>query len=186
MSFLFADVRGSTTIAESMAPAEFGALMNRFYAVASEALITHGAFIDKLVGDEVVSYFLPCFTGADTASAAVAAARELLDAAHSDERVTVGIGVHTGAAYFGTVTAADGAFSDLTALGDSVNVAARLASRAKAGEAVVSRACWDAASGDKPKPKSTRKLRLKGRGEPIDVVVLSATQRDREPSTPSP
>ena len=145
-------------------------MMNRFYERASAALVEHGAFIDKLVGDEVVSHFLPCFAGANTSAAAVAAAAELLAAA--EEGIPVGIGVHTGVAYFGTVTAADGAFSDLTALGDSVNVAARLSSKAKAGEAVISRACWDAAAREEA-PPTTKRVRLKGRKEPIDVVVLA-------------
>ena len=53
-SLLFADVRGSTSLAERMSPAEFRALMGRFYHVALAALIDFNAIVDKFVGDEVI------------------------------------------------------------------------------------------------------------------------------------
>jgi adenylate cyclase len=56
----------------------------------------------------------------------------------------VGVGVHTGTAYVGTASGAEGSISDVTALGESVNVAARLSSAAAAGEALVSDAAWTA------------------------------------------
>jgi adenylate cyclase len=161
-----------------MDAAEFSALMNRFYEVATDVLSKSHAFIDKFVGDEVVGIYLPVFAGADHFRAAIDAAGELLRATgHGDPQgpwVPIGIGVHTGPAYFGTVQGAQGALADLTALGDSVNVAARLASNAAAGEALVSEAAA-AAAGPPIRDLPRRDLQLKGRNEPVSVRVLSVS-----------
>lgn len=71
ISMVFADVRGSTTLAEGMTPAEFRNLINRFYKASSAELIRSEAIIDRLVGDEVVGYFIPGFAGQEHASKAV-------------------------------------------------------------------------------------------------------------------
>jgi adenylate cyclase len=60
----------------------------------------------------------------------------------------IGIGVHTGVAYVGTVSGVEGSVQDVTALGDSVNITARLASQAGAGEALISEAACAAAGVD--------------------------------------
>jgi adenylate cyclase len=155
---LFADVRGSTTMAERMSGEEFSRIMNRFYATATDVLIRSDAMIDKLVGDEVIGLYLPLFSGRQHARRAVQAARELLRASgHGDVGgpwIPVGIGVHTGVAYVGTVKGAQNTVSDFTALGDSVNITARLASAAGVGEALVSDAAWAAAEVALPDAKA--------------------------------
>jgi adenylate cyclase len=178
MSLLFVDVRGSTTIAERMSATEFSQLMNRFYAAATQVLVKTDAFIDKLVGDEVIGIYLPIFTGSSHTRQAVQAAQELLRVTgHADPEgawLPVGVGVHTGSAFFGTVTGAEGTFSDFTALGDTVNIAARLASRAGPGEALISDAAYGAAGLDLG-PVEQRQLELKGKSEHVGVRVLRAT-----------
>lgn len=77
LSFLFADVRGSTAVAERMTPMEFTRLMNRFYDVTTRVLMKSDAWIDKLVGDEVIGLYLP-FLGERRARIAVETAQELL------------------------------------------------------------------------------------------------------------
>lgn len=175
ISMLFVDVRGSTCMAEGMTPGSFGQLMNRFYKAATEVLIRTDAVIDKLVGDEVIGLYLPLFTGSNHARPAVLAARELLLATgHGEERdpwLPIGIGVHTGLAYVGTVGGAEDTVSDITALGDNVNVTARLASVAGPGEALISEATCAAGGVDLGELES-RHLELKGRSEPISARVL--------------
>ena len=177
LSMLFVDVRGSTRMAERMTPASFSELMNRFYRTATEVLIGTDAVIDKLVGDEVIGLYLPIFTGPNHARPAVLAARELLRATgHGDEEepwLPIGIGVHTGVAFVGTVAGAEGTVSDITALGDNVNVTARLASVAAPGEALISEACYTAGGLDLGELES-RQLELKGKSEPIPARVLQA------------
>lgn len=175
LSMLFADVRGSTRLAEHMAPAEFRGLMNRFYAAANAVLIETDALIDKMVGDEVVALYLPMI-GPDHAHHAVDAGLRLLEATgHADGApwLPVGVGVHTGLAFVGTVGSGD-TVTDFTAMGDAVNVTARLASVAGAGEVLVSDAAARAA--ELPLDGHERRtLHLKGRTEPLHVTVLRAT-----------
>jgi adenylate cyclase len=170
-SFLFADVRGSTPLAEQMGPTEFRALMDRFYATASHVLVEHDAIVDKFVGDEVIGIFLPGIAGDDHAAHALAAARSLMAATGntgSDPWVAVGAGVHSGVAFVGTV--GDGAHVELTALGDPVNVAARLASAAGAGEILVTLTAARAAKLAEVGLEH-RDLELKGKSAPTPVVV---------------
>lgn len=171
LTMLFADVRGSTTLAEGTSPAEFHRLIDRFHKEASRALIDNDGLVDRIVGDEVVGLFLPMLV--DHASMAVRAAIRLLEATgHRDESgpwAPVGVGVHTGVAYVGTVGL--GHERDFTALGDPVNVTARLASVAAAGEVLVSEAAFVHAGLDLGETE-TRQLELKGKAEPIDVRVV--------------
>jgi adenylate cyclase len=84
--------------------------------------------------------------------------------------IPVGIGVHTGEAFFGSV-GLQGGIVDVTALGDAVNVTARLASSAGAGEILVSQdTCTEAHldGGDVER----RELALKGRSQPVSVFVF--------------
>ena len=175
ISMLFVDVRGSTRMAEGMSPASFGQLMNRFYKAATDVLIRTDAIIDKLVGDEVIGLYLPLFTGPNHARPAVLAAQELLLATgHAEEEgpwLPVGIGVHTGTAFVGTVGGAEGTVSDITALGDNMNVTARLASVAAPGEALISEVAY-AAGGMDLGDLESRQLELKGKSEPISARVL--------------
>jgi len=174
---LFVDVRGSTSLAEKMSATDFSRLMNRFYTVATNVLIKNDAFIDKLVGDEVIGLYIPVFTGSKHARAAVWSAQELLRVTgHLDATgawLPIGVGVHTGPAFVGTVAGAGGTVSDITALGDSVNITARLASKAGAGEALISDATYDAAGIDM-KSLEHRNLELKGKSELIGARVMHA------------
>jgi adenylate cyclase len=177
LTMLFVDVRGSTTIAEQMNPAEFSELMNRFYAAAIEILIQADAFVDKLVGDEVTALFIPGYAGPEHARKAVEAGQALLTATgHEDPNgpwAPVGVGIHTGTAWVGSIVGAGGAGSDFTALGDNVNIAARLASEARLGEVLISAAAAHAANMNTEKLE-TRTLELKGKSERVPVVILRA------------
>jgi adenylate cyclase len=177
LTMLFVDVRGSTTIAEKMDPLEFSRLMNRFYEAAINVLVQEQAFIDKLVGDEVTALFIPGYAGEEHARRAVEAGKALLRATgHADPDgpwVPVGVGIHTGMAWVGSIAGAKGAASDFTALGDNVNIAARLASKAGPGEVLASEATLNAAKiGTEDLEK--RNLELKGKSEMVRVRVLHA------------
>jgi adenylate cyclase len=75
---LFADVRGSTTLAESMSALEFSRLMNRFYTLATDVLVHSDAMVDRLVGDEVVGLYIPGMAGQHHPGKAIQAALNLL------------------------------------------------------------------------------------------------------------
>lgn len=177
-TLLFADVRGSTSLAEQMSPLEFSRLISRFFATASDILMRSQALVDRLVGDQVVGIFVPGFAGQDHRQRAIAAAQELLRAtghgAADGPWLPVGVGVHSGVAFVGAVGSATGA-TDITVLGDAPNVAARLASSAGAGELLISQ---DALAGSFDiDPTEIRQLELKGKSQPVTVHVWQAKDR---------
>jgi adenylate cyclase len=177
LTMLFVDVRGSTSLAEGMNPTEFSNLMNRFYEEAINVLVHYDAFIDKLVGDEVTALFFPGFAGQDHARSAIEAGKKLLDVMGYGQPggawIPIGVGIHTGVAWVGAISGANGDFKDFTALGDNVNITARLASKASAGEVLVSEDTCNAARFDF-KDLEKRELELKGKSELVSVRVLRA------------
>jgi adenylate cyclase len=178
-SLLFADVRGSTGLAEGMRAQAFSRLINRFYRAATRALFQHGALVEKLIGDEVTAFFVPAFAGKMHARAAVAAGWRILRATgHQEENgpwIPVGIGVHTGTAYIGTI-GEHGEVEDIAVLGDNVNVAARLAGLAGAGELLISEETRLAAELD-TSGMEPRRLSLKGKERPIDAWAITELSR---------
>ncbi len=174
ISALFADVRGSTALAERLPPGEFGALLTRFWGTAARAVDRWDGIVDKFVGDEAVALFIPGFAGEDHAARAVKTAREiLLQTGQGDGApwIPVGIGVHTGLSYVGYI--GEGDALDFTAVGDTVNTAARLTSIAKTGEIVLSEATASAAGLD-TSGLERRMLELRGREQTVDAWVQPA------------
>ncbi|HEX4897911.1 MAG TPA: adenylate/guanylate cyclase domain-containing protein [Candidatus Limnocylindrales bacterium] len=180
-TFVFADIRGSTGVAERVRPAEFHAILERFYRVAAMAIDDAGGLVDKFLGDGVVAFFVPVFAGeGGPAASAIRAGQAILagvasggtgrSGAVAEPWLPVGVGVHTGLAFVG-VLGTEGGQLDFTGVGDAVNTAARLGSVAEAGELLVSVASA-ARAGLDTTGLEHRTLELKGREEPIEVVVL--------------
>ena len=166
-SLLFADVRGSTELAERLSARDFRSLMDQFFAIATDVLVDQDAVVDKFVGDEVIGLFVPVLTGELHASRAIAAGRILLS--RTADWLPVGVGVNTGIAFVGAVGPDDSA--EFTAMGDPVNVAARLASVAGAGELLVTAAAVESAQLDVT-ALERRSLELKGKSERTEVSVM--------------
>jgi adenylate cyclase len=168
-TLLFADVRSSTAMAERTSATGFASVLRRFYSVGSDAVIAENGIVDKYVGDEVVALFIPAFARPSHSLAAIRSARRLLTAtghgSPSGAWVDLGIGVHTGVAFVGSV-AVGGQVTDFTALGDTVNTAARLTSEAAAGEALISDDTLEHAGAVDPSLER-RVLQLRGRDEPV-------------------
>ena len=174
ISVLFVDVRGSTAIAERMPPEEFSRLMARFYGAAAGVIDEWDGIVDKFVGDGAVALFIPGFAGSDHAADAIAAAQGLLEQTGNDGPdpwVPVGAGVHTGRSFVGTV--GEGDARDFTALGDTVNTAARLVDVAGAGEILIS-AEAATAGGLETTGLDRRTLALRGREQRVVAWVASA------------
>lgn len=176
LSLLFADVRGSTTLAENMSPMAYSKLINRFYKTATDVLVRSDALIDKIIGDQVIGMYVPGFAGATHARHAISSAVEILKATgHTHPEgpwIPLGVGVHTGTAFVGSVGSDKGTF-DITVLGDTANTAARLSSLARQGEILITEAASSAASMYLSELES-RQLELKGKSQSILVHVLPA------------
>jgi adenylate cyclase len=172
LSLLFADIRGSTGMAEGSSPSAYRRILDRFYDVAAKAIIDYDGFIDKFVGDEVVSVFAPLLAGEQHAARAIEAAQALLRKTGHDAPegpwVALGAGVHTGVAWMGAV--GEGPHTALTPVGDAVNVTARLAALAQPGEILITADAASAAGvGD---GLERRVLDLRGKQQQTEVVAL--------------
>lgn len=172
VAVLFADMRGSTAIGTKLASAEYATLLNRFYREASRVLLGGASWIDKVVGDEVMALYVPSM-GPDYRARAVHAGVKLLEAFgyRKGERpwLQVGVGVNAGPAFVGKV-GAEGV-QQVTALGDTVNVAARMQSQAAPGELLVSLDLY-AVVAEEYAVAEQRALLVKGHDEPVEVRVL--------------
>lgn len=174
-TLLFADVRGSTGLAERLPPREFNRLMGRFYDTGTRVLVEHDGIVDKFVGDEIIGIFVPALATDAHARRGVDAAIALLRAiGHGSAGgpwVPVGVGVNTGTAYVGSI--GEGDDTELTAMGDMVNVTARLSSVAAAGEVLVTASAASAAGLGSGLER--RSLQLKGKTELVEVVAITTS-----------
>ena len=177
---LFADVRNSTALGERLGPKAFAQTMDRFYRLATNVLLQHNALIDKMIGDEVMALFIPSVCKGDhrrfAVESALHLARAIEESGGSDTRLAVGIGVHAGPAYVGKFGRAD--VPDFTALGDTVNTAARIQGEAREGEIAFSDDLHSTFAihfaGAVP-----RRLQLKGKEE-TTTVWISGPHASRE------
>lgn len=169
MSMLFADVRGSTALSEQMSPTDFSRLINRFYVESTNAIIREDGLVEKLAGDAVAAFWGAGIAGPDYVARTIHAAQNILKIM-AQQKIPVGIGVHSGVAYFGAMGSADG-LVNISAIGDEVNTAARLASKAAAGEIIVSEQALQQAHMDGSGLES-RSLELKGISEAVRVRVM--------------
>lgn len=169
MSMLFADVRGSTALSEKMSLMEFRQLINRFYTGSTRLISEADGLLEKLAGDSVAAFWGAGFAGQDYVLRTIKVAQNL-SALMERQKIPVGIGVHCGVAYFGAMGSPEG-LTDISAIGDEVNLAARLASKAAAGEIIVSEQALRE-TGMAGTGLESRTLELKGISEPVAVRVL--------------
>jgi adenylate cyclase len=169
---LFADVRGFTSLAETLGPQQVAALLNRFYACAS-GILGRSAVIDKLVGDEVMALYIPQLVGERWEDELVRDGRELLGAvgygSDGEPWLPLGVGLDVGQAFVGNVGA--GEVKDFTALGDVVNTASRLQSAAEPGQIVMSERLFGRLTpGSFTARAETVELKGKREAEPVRVL----------------
>lgn len=146
-------------------------MLNRFYTTATHTLLRHDAVIDKLIGDEIMAFFVRGISGPHYRRHAVVAGMDLLKALgygrDGGPWLELGVAVNAGLAYVGNV---GGSVVDFTALGDPVNAAARMQGHAAGGELLVACGVADELMANTP----CRALTLRGYRQPIDAFVLGA------------
>jgi adenylate cyclase len=141
MTVVFADLSSFTEMTGRLGATTTYSVVDEFLRLASTTLMSHGAFIDKYIGDAVMALFNVPIKRADHAAAAVAAAAKLQELLPGlSERLGVplqaSIGIASGFARVGRLGSDD--IKDYTAIGDAVNQAARLQAQAGATEILVS------------------------------------------------
>ncbi|MCD2181181.1 adenylate/guanylate cyclase domain-containing protein [Rhizobium sp. GN54] len=183
-TILFADIRGFTALSERIDPVSLSEIVSVFQDRCAQAIWAHDGIVNKQMGDGLMAIFNFPIVSKDHAAAAVEAAldlQRLCKAALDDLRSMtggpqgqapgVGVGIHTGDVEIGEFSSFR---SDFTAIGGAVNLAARLESRAAAGEILVS-AETAARVPHLMDGAGERLLALKGFEQPVQVRVLAGT-----------
>ncbi|MBX3274348.1 MAG: HAMP domain-containing protein [Sandaracinaceae bacterium] len=153
ITVLFADVVAFTPLSDRLAPEDVVAILNELFTLLTEAVFRHGGTVDKFVGDSLMALFGAPAEQPDHAARALFAAEDMmrfLESANAgfEDRygvtIQLAIGVNTGDAVVGNVGSETR--MEYTAIGDVVNVAARLETIARPSQILVTRATRDAAS----------------------------------------
>jgi PAS domain S-box-containing protein len=171
---LFADVRGFTGFSEQNTPEEVVTLLNHYLALATQEIFNEFGTLDKFIGDGVMAIFGAPVPVADREMAAVRAAlsmRDNLDRLRSDTgvRVGFGVGLNAGSAIVGNIGTSQ--LMNYTAIGDVVNVAARLQAEARSGEILVSEAVLERVSAH-VQYEELGQVYVKGRAVPVMTYKL--------------
>jgi class 3 adenylate cyclase/tetratricopeptide (TPR) repeat protein len=185
---VFADMAGSTALAEQLDPEVFRQVVQAFFERLAGAIERHGGTVENFVGDEVAGVFGVPVTHGDDALRAVRAAAEMmreLEALNEEleprlgVRLQMRVGVNTGTVIVGAPIA-----GRAMALGDAMNVAARLEKRAEPGEILIGEETH-ALVRREVQAEAAGKLDLRGRRAPIDAYRLHSAARAPEVETPA-
>jgi adenylate cyclase len=174
-TLLFADIRSFTSMAETTTPEKLVEILNGFFQQMTDVIFQHEGTIDKFLGDGMMCLFGAPFSHWDDALGAANAAADMQAALAEFNRtgnhapLRMGIGIHTGEVIIGYMGSARR--MDYTAIGDTVNVAAHLTAEAEPDQILVSAATWNAIR-EKVPARALQARKLKGRGEPIEVLEI--------------
>lgn len=178
ITVLFADIRGFTALSEHENPEKVVGLLNRYFSAMTEVIFAYGGTLDKYIGDGLMAIFgAPTATPVDAANAVKAAVAMQKRLVTLDQElrtdgyaaVQIGIGLHTGIATIGYIGSEQR--SEYTAIGDTVNLAARLESNAAGGQILLSEATARA-SGNIFPVVAREPLSVKNRLQPVNLFEL--------------
>ncbi len=179
IAVLFVDIRGFTTMSESLSPTVVVEIINRYLSLTTDCIMKNHGTLDKFVGDCTMAIWnapvrvddptgLACRAAMDMVKGSAALGEEL--ERQFGRTVDFGIGVHYGPAVVGNIGASRR--MDYTAIGDTVNTAARLEANAKGGQILISRAVKEML-GDRARTTSLgNSIKLKGKSEGFEIFTL--------------
>ncbi|MFF5109937.1 adenylate/guanylate cyclase domain-containing protein [Streptosporangium sp. NPDC000509] len=175
LTALFADLKGFTSFSERVAPGEIVEMLNRYHTAAVPIVLGNGGTIVQFVGDALLALFNAPARQEDHALAAVRAGLAMQRAAEEIAEGMPGyprfrIGINTGEALVGNIGSPE--LRGFNAMGDCVNVAARLEGIAEPGSVVIGQSTLDLI-GSRAETRSLGPLSLKGRAQPVHAYVLS-------------
>ena len=169
-TFLFTDVRGFTSLSERLEPEEVTEIMNRALTIQADAVKRNGGMVDKYIGDAMMAVFNAPINLEDHENKAIQTALEIhQDMEEAKLGIEIGIGINTGEAVIGNM-GSDTRF-DYSAIGDAVNLAARLESSTKeVGEDIVIGV--NTITGSTTEGKLLEPIYVKGKSEPIIIYTI--------------
>lgn len=179
IAVLFVDIRGFTTMSERLSPTEVVAVLNKYLDMTSNCISRYKGTLDKFIGDATMAFWGAPLPQEDAVYHAVLAALAIIQGAEeiseevkeiTGEELHVGVGVHYGPAVVGNIGAQRR--MDFTAIGDTVNTAARLEANAPGGKVYISRSVADQLQGRIRVTSLGNTVRLKGKSDGFEVLLL--------------
>ena len=178
IAVLFVDIRGFTSLSESLQPEQVVEILNEYLSLTTRAIFANGGTLDKFVGDATMAVFNSPFDLDDYVYRAVCTARDIVaGSAELEKKLTerfgrsvgFGVGVNCGDAVVGNIGC--DFRMDFTAIGDTVNTAARLESSAAGGQILISEAVYEAVR-DRVRVTDMGELSFKGKSVKVHVYQL--------------
>lgn len=192
IAVLFVDIRGFTPMSESLEPEQVVGILNEYLQLTTQSVFNNGGTLDKFIGDATMAVFNAPFDLDDYIYKAVCAARDIASGSAELEKklmerfgrtISYGIGINCGHAVVGNIGCEYR--MDYTAIGDTVNTAARLESKAGPGEILVSQAVYEHLR-DRVTMEYVGQLQLKGKKEPANVYRVAVTEPEKTGDEPAP
>lgn len=180
VTILFTDIRGFTSMSESMQPEEVVSIINVYLSLQTEIVLRNEGMLDKFVGDCVMAVYGLPWAKSDDALRAVRTAVEIQSAIKTlnqtrakegQKTITIGIGVNTGEVVAGNMGSQQK--MDYTVIGDSVNLAARLEANAEGGTVLISEATYNEIK-DYVVAEKLAPIPVKGKKEKVSVYSVTA------------
>ena len=179
ITILFADIRAFTAISERLKAEEVVSMLNQFFDIMVDIIFKNNGVLDKFVGDQLMALFGLIPSKNNNSYNAIHAAIEMQNATEelmkkrakeNKDTFEIGIGINTGIAIVGNLGSENR--MDYTAIGNSVNVAARLQQIAKGGKIIIGEQTYDQTKG-RFHIQEKVKLRLKNKTEPVICYEVS-------------
>ena len=186
IAVLFVDIRGFTTMSESLKPEEVVEILNEYLGLTTQAIFDNGGTLDKFVGDATMAVFNAPFDLDDYIFRAVSTAWDMQSGANAiaekfraryGKSVSFGIGINCGNAVVGNIGC--DFRMDYTAIGDTVNTAARLESNARPGQILISGEVYEAVK-DRVAVTPIGEIPLKGKSNGVFVYQVDNVKNDKE------
>lgn len=183
VAVLFVDIRGFTVMSESMQPEDVVEILNEYLSLTTQSIFDNGGTLDKFVGDATMAVFNAPFALDDYIFRAVCTAWDMRAGADAlsekfekryNKSVAFGIGVNCGNAVVGNIGCEFR--MDYTAIGDTVNTAARLESNARPGQILISEQVYEAVK-DRVSVTPIGEIPLKGKSQGVFVYQLDEVKR---------
>jgi adenylate cyclase len=189
VTVMFADIRGFTTMSETMEPSRVVEILNEYFTRVTDVIFDNGGTLDKYIGDAVMAVFgAPISKGNDAAAAvnsAMQIQRLLIElnrdaAAREWPELRVGIGINTGNAIAGNIGSPRRL--DYTVVGDAVNTAQRLMANATGGQILISESTAKklGKTGKSIDLERLPELKVKGRSEAVPVFRVNWVEQSAE------
>ena len=182
VTVLFADLQGFTSLSERIEPEDLLQLLNSYHTFMVKVVLQYGGTIDKFLGDGLMALYNTPLEQYDHIARAVKTALHIQDELYwfteqlpNELRLKINFGIHSGQAIVGNVGSEN--IMDFTAVGDTVNVAARLQGVAEDGQIIVTKLVYDATQ-DFVFGKSRGDIAVKGRSLPVTAFEISNTYFD--------